>query len=219
VGAFVLFHLRDDGAGFRVLRREALQVAIQMRFDLAFGLGQKAQVPARAEPARGIAQGERSGVPERIEQARAPFQLAHALRAPGEVILFLARRARQRRAVGLGARGERLPPVERLRADFSNMVHPHQGGRIRPLGVREPRIGGAGIGKRARRPMDAGDAAQRRVEFPDRAVENAHDSDHSRAFKAPPAFGRDRAPPRAAPAHGRKTPCSQGIFRFAIPAI
>ena len=49
VSAFVLFHLHHDGAGLRILRREALQVTFQMRLDLAFGLGQKTQVPAGAE--------------------------------------------------------------------------------------------------------------------------------------------------------------------------
>ena len=171
MGAFVLFHLHDDGAGFRILRREALQVALQMRLDLAFGLGQKAQIPARAESACRIAQCERSGVPEWIEQAQAPAQFGYALLSPGEVLGFLACGLRQgARHRSIVAR-QRLPLIQRLRADLAAVVHPHQRSRMALFGVGELRLGKRAPWQGPRRHRGRRQRAQDLVEFDDQFVD------------------------------------------------
>ena len=89
-------HRLDHRARAAVVRRQRLEVARQVLLDLALGLGEEGEVPAVAQRAGGRADGERAGVPERIEQARPAAELADALGAPGEVVLLLARRALQR---------------------------------------------------------------------------------------------------------------------------
>ena len=51
---------------------------IEMAFDLPLGLGDEAEADAIAEGGRERADGERSGIPERIEQAGAGLQLGQA---------------------------------------------------------------------------------------------------------------------------------------------
>src|SRR6266581_5885789 len=96
-----------------------------MLLDLFLRLGEESQTPGVSEPARDIPDGKRTRIPQRIERARAAPELADALRAPSEVIGFLARGGGERR-LDVPARGrQRLPLVERLRADFAAVVHSH----------------------------------------------------------------------------------------------
>ena len=49
MACLVFLHLRDDGATFVILRRQLLEMAVEMAFDLAFGLGQDSHVPLVSE--------------------------------------------------------------------------------------------------------------------------------------------------------------------------
>src|SRR5258708_40038438 len=105
---------------------ELIEMTGKMLFDLPLGFREKSEIHAIAESSGAPAERERSRVPERIEQARAAPELADALRAPGEVVALLLGRALQRFARAAFARGEGLALVQRLRANFPDVVHPHQ---------------------------------------------------------------------------------------------
>ena len=80
---FVQTHLRDYGAAFAVLFRQAFEVFFQVAGDLIFGFFQKAQIPFVAQQAGADADGERTGVSYRIEQAGASAQFVYPFFRPG----------------------------------------------------------------------------------------------------------------------------------------
>ena len=49
MAGFIGFHLFDNGAAFGIGFGQLLQVPIKMRFDLAFGFGEEAEVPFIAQ--------------------------------------------------------------------------------------------------------------------------------------------------------------------------
>src|SRR5258708_25756314 len=108
------------------------EVAGQVAFDLTFGLGEKREVPAITQRAGERTDGKGAGVPERIEETQTAAELPEAIGTPREMVLLLARGLLQR-SFHLGiARRQRLPLVERLCADLPDMIHAHQGRRMRP---------------------------------------------------------------------------------------
>src|SRR6266516_5000338 len=122
---FFALHGLDDRAGGRILRAQPPQVSLQMLLDLLLGLGEESQIPSVSEPARDVPDGERTRIPQRIERARAAPELSNALRAPSEVIGFLARGGGER-SLDVPVRGcQRLSLVERLSTDFAAVVHSH----------------------------------------------------------------------------------------------
>ncbi len=172
VPRFVVSHLRDDRAALGVVRRQPLDVRRQVVLDLALRLDDKAQVRAIASHAGGEADGERAGVPQRIEQRRTRIEFGQACLRPREMIFLLARRQGVARAhVGI-ARDERLRRVQRLRADLAGMVDTHQPRRVARLvrgqtGFRNP------LARRGPRRRDgAGQRAQRAVEGNDEVFEH-----------------------------------------------
>ena len=129
------FHGFEDGAAAPVFRRQGLQVFFQMRFDLAFGLDDEAEVPAiAAKPSR---ESDRvaAGIPERIQQTGPAVQLLQAFGAPGQVIGLFLRGRQQLRACRLVARDGRLAHVQRLRTDFAGVVDAHQPGGVAPRAI------------------------------------------------------------------------------------
>src|SRR5262245_9632070 len=144
----------------------------EMLLDLALGFGEEREIPPVAKRARGCPDREGTGVPERIEQARAAAQLADALRAPRQMILFLARRLLERLARRRIASRERLSLVQRLRAHLADMVDPHQ--RRRMLLVALFAFGNLLRRRRAARLRDSGNRAQRAIELGDQLVECNH---------------------------------------------
>ena len=75
---FVALHRFDDRASARVPRREAVQVALQVRLDLPLGLLEEAEVPRVARLAGREADRERPRIPQRVEQARAAAELGRS---------------------------------------------------------------------------------------------------------------------------------------------
>ena len=144
----------------------ALEVAAEVFFHLAFGLGKESEIPAIAQRAGGRAHGEGSRVPERIEQARPAAELLDALGAPGEVVLLFQRRLLQRQPVAGLARGQRLALVERLGADLADVVDAHQRRGVRALGALQCSLRDIGRGRRPLRPMHARQRAKRNIESP-----------------------------------------------------
>ena len=81
------------------------------------------------------ADGERARVPERIEKAARGHRARRAAAASRRDGRSLPGRPRSaRRAPGIAGR-KRLPVVERLRGDFTGVIHPHQSGGLAPLGL------------------------------------------------------------------------------------
>jgi hypothetical protein len=145
-----------------------------MLLDLALGFGEKAEVPTIADRAGKRANGERTRVPEGIEEARATAQLANPLGAPGKMVLFLARRPLERGPSPGIAGAERLSLVQRLRADFSHVIDAHQRRRMRPRWLVQLRLRDAQRRRSARRVRHTAYGAQRTVELRDEAVEACH---------------------------------------------
>src|SRR5262245_19776816 len=96
MAGFVALHRRDDSARACVGRAEAIEMPLEVPLDLPLSLSEKAEVPGVAELARDKADRERTGVPERIEQARAPAEFRDALLGPREVVFLLVRRLLER---------------------------------------------------------------------------------------------------------------------------
>src|SRR5438067_1511958 len=101
-------------------------MAGQMFFDLPLRFRQEREVPPIAQGPRERADRERARIPQWVEQARPPAELANPLDAPGKVVLFFTRRLLERRFHARIARSECLPLVERLSTDFAYVIHAHQ---------------------------------------------------------------------------------------------
>src|SRR5258708_28624590 len=97
---------------------QRLEMAGEVLFDLALGFGEEGEIPAIAQDPGGHPQSKRPHIPQRIKQARAPAELADALRAPGEVIALLSGGALERLARPVPPRRQCLALVQRLRADL-----------------------------------------------------------------------------------------------------
>src|SRR6267378_349362 len=77
-------HRLDDRARAPVLCRQRLEMPGKMLFDLTLGFGEKRQIPLVAQGPCGQSDRERSGIPQRIEQAGPAAELANPVRAPSE---------------------------------------------------------------------------------------------------------------------------------------
>src|SRR5690606_37698712 len=93
-----------------------------------FRLLQETEIPGFTETTRHIADAQRTGKPERVQKARTAAELRDALLAPGQMILFFTRGLRERLLRFRIARSKRLPLIERLRTNFSAVIHTHQRG-------------------------------------------------------------------------------------------
>src|SRR5205807_7778281 len=119
-------HARDDLAAACVPGWKHVEMAEEMALDLVFGFGEESHAPPIAREPRQHAQSERSGVPQRIEKARARVELVEPIAAPGEVIALFGGGRMQRAAHVRIARDHRLPAVKRLRADLAGVVDAHE---------------------------------------------------------------------------------------------
>lgn len=99
---------------------------VQMTFNLAFGLYNKAKTRPITGCSSKDTDGERAAVPQRIQQARPRIQLFQPRLAPREVISFLTRGLQQHVSRCGRSRDERLAVVEGLGGNFARMVHTHE---------------------------------------------------------------------------------------------
>src|SRR5882757_3440278 len=106
-------HALDHRQRPGVAPAETIDMSLQVLLDLALGLGEKSEIPALAQPARGKADRERSRVPQGVEQAQPAAELAHALGTPGEMIGLLARRLGKRALDVFVRRPQGLATIER----------------------------------------------------------------------------------------------------------
>ncbi len=108
---------------------------VEMLLDLPLGLGHEAETHFVAGARGEQANGERSAVPQRIQQADAPAQLLDAPLSPGEVIRLFAGGPLEQGPQPRISRSQCLRIVERLRAHLSNMIDAHQCRRMSTVGL------------------------------------------------------------------------------------
>ncbi len=137
---FIVPHLLDHGARKLIIGRQPIQVAVQMLLDLAFGLGHETQAHAIAGTSGQQPDGECAAVPEWIQQAGTAAELLDAGLRPRQVVGLFARSLLEHRAQGRIARRQRLGVVQRLGADFTDVIDPHQRRGFPPFSVREFRL-------------------------------------------------------------------------------
>jgi hypothetical protein len=164
VTGFVFHHALHDGTGGVVAGGQSLQMAVQVLFDLPFGLGHEAQADARTQPARKQPDAEGACIPKRVEQTGAVAQFLQSASRPGQVVGFLACRPLELALQSSIVRGQRLGVVQRLGAYLADMVDAHQRGRQPALlGCEFRGIAIRRRGATARRDIGSGQRAQRVV--------------------------------------------------------
>ena len=119
-----------------------------MALDLPFSLDHETKAEPVVERGRQSADGERAGIPHRVQQAGSRPQLFESAGAPGQVIAFFAGRMEQEVARFALPGQQGLAMVESLGGNLARMVNPHQAGGM-PAGLRTH---GGGRGERGRRP-------------------------------------------------------------------
>lgn len=154
---FIVSHGIDDGATAHIAFGEQVEMAPQVTFDLAFGLGDEAQTgPITQQRGQG-SDPEGSRVPKWIEQARPAAELVQSRLAPGEMIGFLAGGLEHEIPNFRPASKHGLGVIQRLRGHLAGVVDSHQGRRLALFIRGQRRIGiflgfagrGGGRGDRA----------------------------------------------------------------------
>ena len=170
---FLVTHLFDDRTTFGILRRQVVEVAVEVRAYLAFGLRNEAKAPLVPENATGRSDCKGTGVPERTQSADILTQFMKTLFAPGEVVEFLVGRTLHLCLDRLVARHCGVPLVERLCGDLAGMVDAHEPGCVPLLtgveiGIDEVRSGivpgGRSFGRRGYGPQGIVGAGEQAVQ-------------------------------------------------------
>jgi hypothetical protein len=137
VGDLVISHCFEYRTTAVIVGGQALEVSVEMAFDLPLGLDDEAQTCPITGQSRDGTDHEGAGVPQRIEQAGAGPEFLQSGGEPGEVIGFLLRGIEEELAGLLAAGNEGLAVVQTLRGDLTRMIDPHEGCRGSPVSVGE----------------------------------------------------------------------------------
>lgn len=135
-------HLFEDRSAARIVRGQPVEMIRKMSLDLFFGLRHESETHAIAAETRDGTDGNRTRVPERIQQGRARTQLFQTVAAPGQVIAFFVGRVAECNTRLGGPGREGLALIEALGRDFPGVIDSHQPGDV---------AAAAGIGKCRRR--------------------------------------------------------------------
>src|SRR5690349_11854307 len=92
---FVGGHALEDCTALVIVRGQAPQVVVQVRFDLSLGLRHEAETPLVADARGEQADTEASRVPDRGQNARVAPELVEPRGAPSQMVALLARRGAQ----------------------------------------------------------------------------------------------------------------------------
>ena len=143
--------------------RQHLQMALQVRAHLLFGLFHKSEADRVPQAPGQQAQAKGACVPQGIEQGRASAQFLKPLRRPGKVVGLLRACFLEMRPQLCAGRGQRLRGVQGLRAHLPHVVDTHQANRASFFVVAERwrHIAGGTVGVRGMRFGKQG--AQRRI--------------------------------------------------------
>ena len=127
------FHLLENGVGLAVRWRNLGDVLFQVRLDLALGLRNESETPLVAGDAGRGTDSEGTGVPQRVQQARATTEFVNTTLAPVEVIVLLLRGAFHVLAHRWVFRRDGMSLVKRLGADLAGVVDAHETGHVAQL--------------------------------------------------------------------------------------
>ena len=166
-------HPFQQRAAAAISGREPGEVIVEVFDYLTLGFDDEPETPpVPGKPGPGP-DGERAGVPQRVEPARRRAELSEPRAAPGEVVALLPGRLLHRGAGGAIARGEGLPVVKRLGRNFARVIDPHQSRRVPALPVIETIVRGvAGRTLRFGFVIHPSRPAQRAVERDDEPVDS-----------------------------------------------
>ena len=110
----------------RILRRESIQMALQVLLHLALGFGHESQAGLVADQAGQQAYREGSCIPERIKPAGPSREFRQSRLAPGQMIGLLPAGCQEHFAHPGVTGGQCLAVIEPLCGDLAGVVHPHQ---------------------------------------------------------------------------------------------
>lgn len=123
---FVVLHLPENRPAARILLRQALEMVVQMRFDLFFRLGDKPEADPIAKRARHGADRIGSCIPQGIQHAGMAAKLGQAALAPGKMIGLLGGGLLHRRGDFRVSRRQGLALIQGLCGYLTGVVDPHQ---------------------------------------------------------------------------------------------
>jgi len=167
---FLIAHLFDDRTALNILGRQAVEMTVQVRADLAFRLCDEPQAPFIAQYAAGGTDRERAGIPEGTQPAHILAKLLETLLAPGQVIKFLIGSVLHLRLNAFVPGNRRVSLVQGLRRHLTRMIDTHQPSRM-PLLLRievcvDDIRGGIFTGRAARGRSNRPQSVVRACEYP-----------------------------------------------------
>lgn len=168
----IIAHGPNDRPAAFIALAQLIEMAIEMGADLALGFLDETETHGIASGRGNYRNGGRTGEPRGIEYARVTIEFREALGTPHEVVPFLGRGIHER----TGERGvpgdERLPEIQRLGADFTGVIHPHEPRRMAPFGRFQGIFCDRGGRRRTRwRGMRRTQGSQRAIDPIDQAIE------------------------------------------------
>ena len=125
---FLVTHMFDDRTTIGILRRQVVEVAVEVCAHLAFGLRNEAKAPLVPKDATGRPDCKCTRVPEWTQFANVLTQFMNALFTPGQVIEFFVGCTLHLGLDRLVARDRGVPLVERLCGNFAGVVDAHEPG-------------------------------------------------------------------------------------------
>lgn len=123
---FIMLHLLENRPAARIPCRQALEMVMQVRFDLFFRLSHEPEADTIAKRACYGANRKGSRIPHGIQHAGAAAKLCQPALAPGEMIRLLGGGFLHRRGDFRVARGQGLALIEGLCGYFAGVIDPHQ---------------------------------------------------------------------------------------------
>src|SRR5579883_3179949 len=108
VSSLIRAHLLHDGAALQIAGRQAAEVLVEMTLDLPLRLHDEAEAGPIAGESGQRPDAERARIPQRVEEARAGFELPQPCLAPGEMVGLLASGIEQDPAGRLDRKSTRL---------------------------------------------------------------------------------------------------------------
>jgi hypothetical protein len=140
VPCLIALHLQQNAATTAILRRQPIQMPLQVADHLALGLADETQAPGIARHAGQQADGIGAAIPQWGQAARFGIKFAQTLIAPIQMLIFFLRRLLQRAAHFIIAAHQGLTAVQCLRTDFARMIDAHQSCRLAPLPFSQPKV-------------------------------------------------------------------------------
>jgi hypothetical protein len=119
-------HSRQDRTTLGVIRRQAPQMIVEVRFDLSLRFADETEAGSIADDARRYADASAARVPEWIENAVSPAELGEPFRAPREMIALFGGGFEQVATRRRRSRAQRLAEIESLSGNLAGAIDTHE---------------------------------------------------------------------------------------------